>query len=128
VKPDDGRTWEYKNSSTSTLRHHIEKYHADEYIEACNENGWEVAIASLREKYKQMHATKLQATREAFTTEGLLKRLVHWITADDQVHTLKSYRRDNVSVLTCLLFEVYVRDRVPRVSRTPALLERYING
>jgi hypothetical protein len=87
AKPDDGRTWVYANSSTSTLRRHIETFHPDEYQEACKTHGWEIMIESIRKNH-QLEETllaKKQVMKEPFTIDGFIMRLTSWITADDQV-------------------------------------------
>jgi hypothetical protein len=88
AKPDDGHTWVYGNASTSTLCNHLEKYHVNEYLNACTTHGWTIAIDSLCMTYKKQKEQELahkQNTKESFTRDGLLKHLVHWIAADDQV-------------------------------------------
>jgi hypothetical protein len=88
--PNDGRNWVYGNSSTTTLRKHLETYHPDEYLEVCTTHGWPIAIESLRKKsHQQMQQRSIEASkaREAVTAGGLLQHLVNWIAADDQVCT-----------------------------------------
>ncbi|KAF9507646.1 hypothetical protein BS47DRAFT_281570 [Hydnum rufescens UP504] len=72
--PDDSRTWVYGNSSTTTLRKHLETYHPDEYLEACTMHGWPIAIESLCKSHQiQQHSIEAsKMAREEVTVEGLL--------------------------------------------------------
>jgi hypothetical protein len=55
MKPD-GCTWVYQNSGMGMLCAHIEKYHVDEYLEACQTHGWKIRIQSLCEKQNLVKA------------------------------------------------------------------------
>jgi hypothetical protein len=79
----------YKPSTGYTaLRGHLEHHHKDEYLKACQENGWKVMLPSWLKKEKATHDATLQeaqASRVPFSTEEFLQHLVNWIVADDQV-------------------------------------------
>ena len=77
----------YSLTTTSgTLRAHLAKYHREEYDKKCAENGWKNSLVET-EKQKEVMAEVVNrsADREPFSTEGLLKRIVRFIVADDQV-------------------------------------------
>lgn len=70
------------------MRGHIERYHEDEYLKACQDNGWRVMLPSLLKKEKAAREVALQglpATRTTFTSEKFLQHLIDWIISDDQV-------------------------------------------
>lgn len=79
----------YKPSTGYTaLRGHLERHHEEEYLKACQENGWKVMLPTWLKKEKAtLNATlqEVQSNRVPFTQEEFLQHLVNWIVADDQV-------------------------------------------
>jgi hypothetical protein len=73
-------------TATGTLRNHLGKSHRVEYDRQCAQNGWKnhLAEADIQKAAKEKVVIQL-AQREAFNVDGLLKRIVKFIVADDQV-------------------------------------------
>jgi hypothetical protein len=73
----------------SNLRYHIECHHADEYIKICEEKNWPMMLAKQRAIDEQsnpgLQATSTDASRPAFSAKNLVRALVKFIVADDQV-------------------------------------------
>jgi hypothetical protein len=61
----------------------IHKYHCP-LVMTCKDNSWEISIGSLHEKQKNP-LMKLPTSCSKFSREGVLKHLILWIAADDQV-------------------------------------------
>ena len=79
------------HSSTTTLRKHIENYHEQEYSDICSSNGWKNQLpkraAVLAAQAAQAAGTtdpKL-SSREPFSNEAFLHKIINWVVADDQV-------------------------------------------
>jgi hypothetical protein len=79
----------YKASTGYTaLRGHLERHHEEEYLKACQENGWKVLLPTWLKKEKATLDATLQevhSNRVPFTQDEFLQHLVNWIIADDQV-------------------------------------------
>jgi hypothetical protein len=104
--------WKYEytpGQGYSGLRGHIERYHEEEYLKACQDNGWRVMLPSWLKKEKADKEVALQdssTARTVFTPETFLQHLINWIVADDQVRPiyLKSdYILANVFIVFCSL-------------------------
>jgi hypothetical protein len=73
-------------TATGTLRVHLNKSHRVEYDRLCGENGWKNCLAEADiQKTAKAEAVIQVAKRESFSADGLLKRIVKFIVADDQV-------------------------------------------
>jgi hypothetical protein len=73
------------STMSGTLCAHLAKYHREEYDKKCAENGWKNSMVET-EKQKAVKAkvATRTAAREPFSIQGLLKRIVRFIVADDQ--------------------------------------------
>ena len=82
--------WEYNykpGQDYQELHGHIERYHKDEYLETCQNNGWRFMLPSWLKKEKATREVTLQglpATHTAFTSEKFLQQPIDWIISDDQ--------------------------------------------
>ena len=65
---------------TRTIREHMLKYHNDEYITKCREEGFKT-----HDEHNFDRGVDIDASPPAFTREGLIERLVRWMAVDDQV-------------------------------------------
>jgi uncharacterized membrane-anchored protein len=74
------------STATGTLRNHLDKAHRAEYDTICSQNGWKnhLTEADQQKAAKAIEVTQV-AKRESFTMDGLLKRIVKFVVADDQV-------------------------------------------
>ena len=70
------------STTTGVLRDHLERFHALEYIDACEKNGWPVKIKALVDPQTVPFR---DALRPAFMIARFKSALVNWIVADDQV-------------------------------------------
>ena len=79
----------YKPSTGySALCSHLEHHHEEEYLKACQKNGWKVMLPTWLKKEKatiDAILQEVQASRVSFSQEEFLQCLVNWIVADDQV-------------------------------------------
>jgi hypothetical protein len=78
----------------SSLRVHLEKVHKEEYLRLCKEKGWKNQLPT---EVKARKAACLAASqslgqgvhpRQPYSQEALLKHLINFIVADDQVRAL----------------------------------------
>jgi hypothetical protein len=74
----------------SNLRHHIECHHADEYKKICKEKKWPMMLVKQRAIDEQSSqglraSPAADASRPAFSAKNLIRALVKFIVADDQV-------------------------------------------
>jgi hypothetical protein len=74
----------------SNLRHHIECHHADEYKKICEEKKWPMMLVKQRAIDEQSSqglraSPAADASRPAFSAKNLIRALVKFIVADDQV-------------------------------------------
>ncbi|KDQ05698.1 hypothetical protein BOTBODRAFT_91800, partial [Botryobasidium botryosum FD-172 SS1] len=66
------------STSNTNLRRHLYKHHTSQYVQACREHGFEVAIPEL----VALAASVMPQPK--YTTAGFHKALLDWIIADDQ--------------------------------------------
>jgi hypothetical protein len=89
-----GGNFSYKSSSSnSTLRHHLENAHKDEYLRLCAENKWLMQLPKTRKEdaAKSMGSNPDSAKSDApprpqFSRQHFLHALINFIVADDQVN------------------------------------------
>jgi hypothetical protein len=83
-----------ENTGNSNLRVHLENHHEGEYVKLCIKNGWKNQLP----KHKAQEELKLSrqgtldgvaqagvTNRERFSRQALLRYIVNFIVADDQV-------------------------------------------
>lgn len=73
----------------TNLRYHLEKHHKDEYLRACQVNGWPNLLPSRVEDVAQVDAAPLQG-RPVFTDELFAQTLLAFVVSDDQVSLIIS--------------------------------------
>lgn len=77
--------FDYSSStSTSTLRKHLMKKHEKEFVEACVKFNWDVPQPQSDGNMGPISSAPLPG-REPFSSEALLKHIINFIIADDQV-------------------------------------------
>jgi hypothetical protein len=78
-----------RNTANGTLRTHLEKFHADEYIQLAQQNGWRMLLPKRRAEAASTQGigTSEQGNKQqiAFSQKEFLRHLVNFIVADDQV-------------------------------------------
>jgi hypothetical protein len=67
------------------LRKHLIKKHEVDYTQACNNFGWDVPGDPTDPDAGPLSAPATGKEREPFTSEALLRYIVNFIVADDQV-------------------------------------------
>lgn len=76
----------------SNLRYHLECHHEDEYVKICEENNWKMMLAKRRLAEEQNNPTPTVLSADAsqlpFNAKNLLRALVKFVVADDQVYLL----------------------------------------
>lgn len=110
--------YEYSgNSSTTTLRPHIEKYHLQVYLKMQKEHGWKILLPGLVSQAKSQAASATNSIQnlqeeahEKFDEPTFLRYLIRFVVANDQVCFL-----DLVQLTLTNLFEVTECYRMPRV-------------
>jgi hypothetical protein len=72
-------------SSNSSLRKHLEREHEEQYIEVCTANGWKIQLPKWLERERnQSRIISEDATREPFTDDTFIRKVINWVIADDQ--------------------------------------------
>jgi hypothetical protein len=91
----DGRKFEYSsNTSNSTLRPHLEKFHTALYKQLALERGWKMQLPSLTSQARSTGSIIDSASEDApdkFTEKLFYEYLVKFIVADDQVCSYAIY-------------------------------------
>src|ERR1700729_331615 len=80
--------WSFSpNTGNSSLRSHLESVHKVEYLHLCAQNGWAVMLPKMRKEGSNNQDTGDGGGRQrpAFSQGQLLKSIVNFIVADDQV-------------------------------------------
>ena len=72
------------NSSNTTLRKHLAKHHRDEYIGICS-NSWRNQLPGITVPASVTITVAPGTTRESYSNDAFLQKIVNWIVADDQV-------------------------------------------
>jgi hypothetical protein len=71
-------------TATTGLRRHLTKKHVPEYAQACKDLGWDIHRDPDPDA-GPLPAPARDKERESFTSEGLLRHVINFIVADDQV-------------------------------------------
>ena len=69
-------------SSSTVLRNHLTRCHLETYLAACERNGWTERAKSAKATH---YSTSDIAVKPKYSKEALLKALIAFIVADDQV-------------------------------------------
>jgi hypothetical protein len=81
--------WSFSgNTGNSSLRSHLESLHKDEYLQLCEEKGWTIMLPKMRKAAKSAIGDNPggpSAPHPPFSQSQLLKALVNFIVADDQI-------------------------------------------
>ena len=84
--------WSFAGSSgNSSLCNHLENHHKNEYLHLCEVNGWTNMLPKMRKESKSAIAANPggpSAPHTPFSQSRLLKVLVNFIVADDQVQSM----------------------------------------
>ena len=89
--PQNQRFKYSKNTSTTSLRPHIEKHHLQEYLRLYKEKGWKVLLPGLMSQARSQAASEASASRSRpdgraeFSLQKFHQLLLKFIIADDQV-------------------------------------------
>ena len=73
------------NSSNTTLQKHLAKHHRDEYIGICSSNSWRNQLPGITVPASVTITAAPGTTRESYSDDAFLQKIVNWIIADDQV-------------------------------------------
>jgi hypothetical protein len=110
------------STGNSGLRGHIEKYHLDEFLLNAKENSWDHQLPKMKKAADASLPASLGDAgasgrpRVPFSQAALLKHLVNFIVADDQV-------RHVICMLSLAdMVAVHQRHGMPRVSQTPPFI------
>lgn len=71
-------------TSITNLRGHLEKYHAQEYVEGYKAGKWELYLPKLRKQIEKEQAASSNP-RIKFSPDALVSHLVKFIVGDNQV-------------------------------------------
>lgn len=78
--------WYSKTTSTTSLRPHLARHHADLYLRLAKERGWEVQLPGYRSQAQSQAASDASAPPLVqFSEERFQQHLLNFIIADDQV-------------------------------------------
>ena len=84
-----------KNTSTTSLRPHIERNHLETYLSIYKEKGWKVLLPGLMSQARSQAASEASASRVSrpdlqveFSQEKFHQYLLNFIIVDDQVRAL----------------------------------------
>lgn len=83
-----------KQTSTTSLRPHIEKYHLEEFRRLAKEHGWKILLPGLASQARSEANSTAQEGRPDnlnFNEQTFHKYLVNFIVANDQVLLFKLY-------------------------------------
>ena len=87
-----GQNFQYKNGYNSTLCHHLDCWHRDDYYRLCEKYGWPNKLKSFQdalEATKQAGGSGRQLQRRVeYSKDEFLKLLATWIIASDQVRSI----------------------------------------
>jgi hypothetical protein len=101
-------------TATTGLRRHITKKHVPEYTKACKDFGWELHRDLDPDAGPLPAPANDLKKREPFTSEALLRHIVNFIVADDQVSIFK-YHHLSVMILIYTPLAVDQCRGVPRI-------------
>ena len=92
---DKGLSSSYSaTTSNTTLRHHLDKVHKNEYLRISSTKGWKTQLPSSRatsEAPSDSQSGSNGQFRTPFSAKALLNHLVEFIIADDQVRIILHY-------------------------------------
>jgi hypothetical protein len=82
----DGKTYEYKPTSTTMLRGHLKREHLDNYLKTSKEKGWKQhSMFNSKASQAATLATSSLERPDRFSEETFHRFLVRFIVADNQV-------------------------------------------
>ena len=95
---DKGLSSSYSpTTSNTTLRHHLDKAHKDEYLRISSTQGWKTQLPSLRATSEAPSDSQLGSnvqSRTPFSIKAFRTHLTELIVADDQVGIILHYLCD----------------------------------
>ena len=77
--------YEYKPTSTTTLRGHLKREHLQDYLKTAKEKGWKEHSMFNTKASQSQAATSSLERPDMFNEETFHRLLVRFIVADDQV-------------------------------------------
>ena len=105
--PQNQRFKYSKNTSTTSIRRHIEKVHFDEYMDLCKANNWRVLLPGLTSRARTQAASEASASGRRpeveFSLQKFHQSLLKFIIADDQVceHCISSQSVQSCVIPSC---------------------------
>lgn len=77
-------------TANATLRSHLEKFHADEYVRICREKRWPIMLAKMRQEQSagasaDRGGVQGSNPRPPFSRQTFLHHIINFIVANDQV-------------------------------------------
>jgi hypothetical protein len=111
-------TWKFDFSDqtgNSSLQSHLEGVHKNEYLQLCEANGWENLLPRMKKEAGSANGDKQpgdpSTPRAPFSQGWLLKAMVNFIVADDQVrfmlhqyYTTNQIAFQSINVVECREF------------------------
>lgn len=102
------------STSTSTLCKHMMKKHEQQFLQACINFNWDIPQVQTDVNTDPVSSASVPG-REPFSSEALLKHIVNFVVADDQVslffiylliHCLTDWIFQSISVVECPEFRL----------------------
>jgi len=76
------------NTANATLHGHLEKHHADEYMQVCKDNGWKILLPKMWQMTEASTGPPSEPgfhTHSEFSRQMFLQHIINFVVADDQV-------------------------------------------